>query len=139
MKKEFSYIRTSNSGNEYVVSYTVEVTPRGGKVIINAEFSLNEIFSQNLKELRSFIHRAMDKYGYVIRKERNRENHGYPTSPINRGGRYYEVDGKLYRCDKRLCYRNWTAPISDVARILDELHAKECLFGETLYVTPIEE
>ena len=120
MKKSFSYTRISNSGNPYQVNYTVEVT-RGRVVISESEFSLREIFRENLKELHAFIVEAMDKYGYVIRKEKNRENHGHPTHPINRGGVYYSVDGKLYRCDKRLCWANWSAPVSDVRRILDEL------------------
>lgn len=120
MKRNFNYIRISNSGNPYRVEYSVEIT--GGWVAIsNCGFSLREIFRENLEELYEFVAEAMDKYGYVIRREQNRENHGHPTHPINRGGYYYDVDGKLYRCDKNLCWGRWTAPVSDVRRILDEL------------------
>lgn len=121
MKKEFSYTRISNNGNPYTVTYHVEVTKYGKVIITDCPFSLREIFRENRSELNCYITDAMMKYGFVIRKEKNRENHGHPTHPINRGGYYYCVDGKLYRCDKGLGCAYWRAPISDVKRILDGL------------------
>ena len=113
-------MRISHSGREYPVYYTVEVS-HGRVTLYDCEFSLGEIFSENLEGLHAFVCEAMKKLGYVIRKEKNRENHGRPTHPINRGGRYYDVDGKLYRYDKNLREAEWSAPVSDVRRILDAL------------------
>ncbi|MBQ6992556.1 MAG: hypothetical protein IJN50_06610 [Clostridia bacterium] len=119
MTRTFLYERRSNSGNWYVVKFTVEVTPNG-MVAIEADFSLRETLNACLDELSAFIKKAMSEYKLGIAEFENRVNHGHPTHPINKGGFYYDVDGKLYRCDKHLSGK-WVAPVSDLRRIIDEL------------------
>lgn len=120
MKKNFFFERVSRSGKPYAVKYSAIVN-HGFVEIHDCEFSLREIFRENREEWYLFLTEAMAKYGYHLRKEGNRENHGRPTSPVNRGGVYYDVDRKLYRADKKLNGVSWKAPISDVYRIIDAL------------------
>lgn len=121
MTKKFRYERESNSGKWYIVDFTVEVTPNG-MVTIEADFSLSETLKACINELSSFILKAMSEYNLGVAEFENRVNHGHPTHPINKGGFYYDVDGKLYRCDKHLSGK-WVAPVSDLRRIIDELAA----------------
>jgi len=120
MTRTFLYERRSNSGNWYVVEFTVEVTPNG-MVAIEADFSLRETLKACLDELRAFIKKAMSEYNLGVAEFENRVNHGHPTHPINKGGVYYIVDTKLYRCDKHL-NGQWIAPVSDLRRIISELN-----------------
>lgn len=126
MTKTFRYERKSNSGKWYIVDFTVEVTPNG-KVTIETDFSLRETLNACLDELSAFIKKAMSEYKLGI-AEFERVNHGHPTHPINKGGFYYDVDGKLYRCDKHLSGK-WVAPVSDLRRIIDELTVKDDTYG----------
>ena len=116
MKKTFGYTRISNSGNPYKVHFTVEVFP-SGFVSIDAEFSLRETLNGCTDELCEFIKFAMTEYRLGVAEFDNRVNRGHPVHPINSGGRYYTVDGKMYRCDKHLSW-GWKAPVSDLFRLL---------------------
>lgn len=121
MLKEFTYIRKSGTGRSYKVSYLVQIT-KGYVTIYQAKFSIGEIFYENRKQLKKFLLEHFKASDRVVRN--NRENKGAPTHPINKGGHYYNVDGKLYRWDKNLEYRTWCAPITDVLRIICVMNGK---------------
>lgn len=121
MKKNFFYHRRSNSGKLYQVEFTVAVNS-SGQASIEAEFSLSETLKACLPEVYTFVTDAMSEFHLGIAEFPDRVNHGHPTHPVNRGGFYYDVDGKLYRCDKHLSGR-WVAPASDLCRILADLKA----------------
>ena len=116
MNKKFYYTRVSNAGKPYRVDFTVEVTPQGFATI-EAGFSLRETLMACLEDLTQFVAEAMKEYQLGVASFDNRVNHGHSTHPINRGGVYYTVDGKMYRCDKHLGGQ-WSAPASDFFRIL---------------------
>lgn len=120
MKKTFCYERRSNSGNYYPVTFTVEVTRKGILIINDCYFSLRETLNACLDEIYTFVEKAMADYNIKVETYENRVNHGHKAHPINRKAAYYNIDGKLYRCDKHLTGR-WVAPVSDLWRILVEL------------------
>lgn len=122
MLKEFTYVRKSGTGRSYKVSYLVQIT-NGYLTIYNARFSIGEMFYENRKQLKKFLlehFKASDRK--VVRN--NGKNTGAPTCPINEKGHYYNVDSKLYRWDKNLEYRIWSAPVEDVLRIIYVIIAK---------------
>ena len=116
MLKEFTYIRKSGTGKSYKVSYLVQIT-KGYLTIHQSRFSIGEIFYENRKQLKKFLleqFKASDRK--VVRN--NGKNTGAPTHPCNPKGYYFNVDGKLYRRDKNLEYKTWSAPLIDVLRII---------------------
>ena len=115
MIKEFTYVRKSGTGRSYKVSYLVQIT-NGYVTIYQSKFSIGEIFYQNRRQLKKFLLEHFKASDRVVRN--NGENKGAPTHPINKGGHYYNVDGKLYRWDKNLEYRTWSAPLADMLRII---------------------
>lgn len=115
MLKEFTYVRKSGTGRSYKVSYLVQIT-NGYLTIYNARFSIGEMFYENRKQLKKFLLEHFKASDRVVKN--NGKNKGTPTCPINEKGHYYNVDSKLYRWDKNLEYRTWSAPLKDVLRII---------------------
>lgn len=116
MLKEFMYVRKSGTGREYKVSYLVQIT-NDYVTIHQARFSLSEIFYENRRQLEKYLLKNLKTSDRRVVTNAG-ANKGAPTHPINKGGHYYNVDGKLYRCDKNLEYRTWSAPIEHVLRII---------------------
>lgn len=116
--KSFKYNRMSQSGRLYEVEFSVMVGENGMFYLNEVEFGLGETLYQCRQELKKFLFSAMSKFRLGIAEHKNPAvNRGYAVSPINKGGRYFVVDGKIYRYDKQIG-GSWSAPASDVARIL---------------------
>ncbi len=116
--KSFKYNRMSQSGRLYEVEFSVMVGENGMFYLNEVEFGLGETLYQCRQELKKFLFSAMSKFRLGIAEHKNPAvNRGHAVSPINKGGRYFVVDGKIYRYDKQIG-GSWSAPASDVARIL---------------------
>lgn len=116
--KSFRYNRMSQSGRMYEVEFSAMVGENGMFYLNEVEFGLGETLYQCRKEIKKFLFSAMAKYKLGVAEHRKPAiNRGHAVSPINKGGRYFDVDGKLYRFDKHIS-GSWSAPASDVARIL---------------------
>lgn len=116
--KSFRYNRMSQSGRLYEVEFSAMLTEDGIFYLNELEFSLGETLYQCRQELKNFLFSTMSKFKLGIAEHKNPAvNRGHAVSPINKGGRYFVVDGKIYRYDKHV-YGSWSAPASDVARIL---------------------
>ena len=116
--KSFRYNRMSQSGRLYEVQFSAIVGENGMFYLNEVEFGLGETLYQCKEELTQFLFSAMSKYKLGVAEHKHPAvNRGHAVSPINKGGRYFDVDGKLYRFDKHIS-GSWSAPASDVARIL---------------------
>lgn len=108
----------SQSGRLYEVQFSAIVGENGMFYLNEVEFGLGETLYQCKEELTQFLFSAMSKYKLGVAEHKHPAvNRGHAVSPINKGGRYFDVDGKLYRFDKHIS-GSWSAPASDVARIL---------------------
>lgn len=116
--KTFRYNRMAQSGRLYEVEFSAMVGENGMFYLNEIQFGLGETLYQCRNELKQFLFSAMSKYKLGIAEHKHPAiNRGHAGSPINKGGRYFVVDGKIYRYDKHV-YGSWSAPASDVARIL---------------------
>lgn len=116
--KSFRYNRMSQSGRLYEVKFPAMVAENGMFYLNEVEFGLGETLYQCKEALTKFLFSAMSKYKLGVAEHNNPAiNRGHAVSPINKGGRYFVVDGKIYRYDKHIG-GSWLAPASDVARIL---------------------
>lgn len=116
--KAFRYNRMAQSGRLYEVEFSAMVGENGMFYLNEIQFGLGETLYQCRNELKQFLFSAMSKYKLGIAEYKHPAiNRGHAVSPINKGGRYFVVDGKIYRYDKHV-YGSWSAPASDVARIL---------------------
>lgn len=116
--KSFRYNRMSQSGHLYEVEFSAMLTEEGIFYLNEVEFGLGETLYQCRKEMKNFLLSAMSKFKLGIAEHKKPAvNRGQAVSPINKGGRYFVVDGKIYRYDKHIG-GSWSAPASDVARIL---------------------
>lgn len=116
--KSFTYKRMAQSGRLYDVEFSAIVGENGMFYLNEVEFGLGETLYQCRQELKKFLFSAMSKFRLGIAEHKNPAvNRGHAVSPINKGGRYFIVDGKIYRYDKHIG-GSWLAPASDVARIL---------------------
>lgn len=110
MQQTFTYLRPSPT----TVTLTVM---SNGYVILKAPWNLKETLEKCKEEMIPYLLKAMKYYGLGVAKCVERINTGRPTHPKNKVGRYFSVDGKLYRYDK-IIDKKWRAPASDLLRIL---------------------
>ena len=136
--KSFRYNRVSQSGRLYEVEFSAMLTEDGIFYLNEVEFSLGETLYQCKEALTRFLISAMSKYKLGVAEHKHPAvNRGHAVAHINKGGRYFDVDGKLYRFDKHIC-GSWSAPASDVARILLAIEEGNDYSSSWWEIPPIE-